>query len=75
MHRYECGNCNLRSEPFPTRRGAEERGMRHRDEMHDGMHPDESIVSVGYTVPRGRELMPFLLVGLLVLVGLGSRLI
>lgn len=73
-HKYECGNCNLLSEPYATRGGAERRGQEHRDSRHDGMHPvNEAILSYGGQMPQMGDWKLFALVGALLLVGLVGK--
>ncbi|MER7739991.1 hypothetical protein ABTX34_17025 [Streptomyces sp. NPDC096538] len=75
MHRYMCGNCNLKSEPFILRNSAERCGQEHRDKRHDGMHPlDEAILSGGSGVmPEPGEWKIFALVAVLILMGLATK--
>lgn len=76
MHRYECGNCNLVSDPFVLRHGAERYGQEHRDKRHDGMHPlNEAILTSAGRMPQTSEWRIFLIVGILILVGLLSKAI
>ncbi|WP_328434543.1 hypothetical protein [Streptomyces sp. NBC_00425] len=76
MFSYECGNCNLRSEPYVLRNGAERRGQRHRDEKHDGMHPlNEAILSASGRMPQAGEWKVFAIVAALMLAGLISKML
>ncbi|CAL9535558.1 hypothetical protein [Streptomyces sp. enrichment culture] len=75
MHSYECGNCNLRSDPFILRNSAERYGQEHRDKRHDGMHPlDEAILSGGSGVmPQPGDWKVFALVAALFVMGLMTK--
>ncbi|MEW2568372.1 hypothetical protein [Streptomyces sp. NPDC047070] len=76
MFRYDCPLCRSTSKPYLLRKGAEEKGVRHRSQRHDDMHPEgESILVEGFTVPqRGDWKMAALVAGLL-LMGLVSKLL
>ncbi|MGW2951560.1 hypothetical protein [Streptomyces eurythermus] len=74
MHRYECGNCQLVSDSFILRNGAERYGRKHRDERHDGMHPfSEAILSGGGRMPQVGEWRIVAFVGVLFAIGLIYR--
>ncbi|MFF5968206.1 hypothetical protein ACFY64_31685 [Streptomyces collinus] len=73
MHRYECENCNLVSDPYVLRNSAERYGQEHRDKRHDGMHPSEAILSGGGRMPQADEWRIFALVGVLILLGLATK--
>lgn len=74
MHRYECGNCNLVSEPYMTRNGAEQRGKTHRETKHDGMHPlNEAILNVSGRMPQTGEWKLFAILAVLLVAGLISK--
>ena len=75
MHRYECGNCQLVSEPYTLRHGAKRYGQVHRDKRHDGMHPlNEAILTEsGGRMPQPGEWRIFVLFGVLILAGLISK--
>lgn len=74
MHRYECGNCNLVSDPYSFRRSAEAYGHEHRRKRHDGMHPlNEAILTAAGRMPDKSEWRVMAIVGALILVGLVSK--
>jgi hypothetical protein len=76
MHRYECGNCNLVSDPYALRRNAEAYGHDHRVKRHDGMHPlNEAILTSAGRMPQPGEWRAFLIVGILIAAGLISKLL
>ncbi|MFI2434697.1 hypothetical protein [Streptomyces sp. NPDC018693] len=76
MHRYECGNCQLVSDPYVLRNAAERYGQEHRDKRHDGMHPmNEAILSGGGRMPQAGEWRIFVLFGVLILLGIASKVL
>ncbi|MEV6738658.1 hypothetical protein AB0N14_17685 [Streptomyces sp. NPDC051104] len=68
---YECPNCRLVSEPYATRGRAERRGQKHRDELHDGMHPiGEAILQPEFRAPQGKEWQAVAIAAALILIAL-----
>lgn len=74
MHRYDCPQCELTSQPYFRRSAAEDKGADHRDKRHDGMYPKgESILVETFHMPRRAELKPFVIVAVVLLAGLVSK--
>jgi hypothetical protein len=74
QHRYECPACGLTSEPYLRRSKAEEKGVEHRQNRHDGMHPKgEGILTDVFQLPGRSELKPALILIALVAAGLISK--
>ncbi|MFI1535540.1 hypothetical protein [Streptomyces anandii] len=68
--------CKTTSRPYPTAGRADARGQTHRDEHHDGDHPDgERIEQIARTMPERGELTAFALVAGLILIALLVKII